>query len=147
MKDIIKKIYKGEELQDILVAVFLNVYSNGPISSTDMEILSLFSHYQPEFLNPYLNSILSELALNYKKDVVPQTLADEVFTLYKEDIIEKTGICYNPVQADILSNVQENHYVSISAPTSTGKSFVLHNLIKDCPNDVVVVVPSRALIN
>jgi hypothetical protein len=147
MKDIIKKIYKAEELQDILVAVFLNVYSNGPISSTDMEILSLMSHYQPEFLKPYLNSILSELGLNYKKDVVPQTLADEVFTLYKENIIDKTGISYTPVQADILTNVQENHYVSISAPTSTGKSFVLHNLIKDCPKDVVVVVPSRALIN
>lgn len=51
---------------------------------------------------------------------------------------------YRDGKADDIRDLQ---YFSFSAPTSTGKSFVFRHLITDCSNDVVVIVPSRALIN
>ena len=51
------------------------------------------------------------------------------------------------MQASILEQIEDKHHFSFSAPTSTGKSFVFRNLIRSASNDVVVIVPSRALIN
>ena len=75
------------------------------------------------------------------------TLTSSVFEMYNQHIKEKFGSDYTPMQADILKKIQDLHYFSFSAPTSTGKSFVFRHLITSCPNDVVVIVPSRALIN
>lgn len=52
-----------------------------------------------------------------------------------------------PSTAVILEQIEDKHHFSFSAPTSTGKSFVFRNLIRSASNDVVVIVPSRALIN
>ena len=54
---------------------------------------------------------------------------------------------YTPVQANIVHNISNNKCFSFSAPTSTGKSYVFLNLIKESQHDVVIIVPSRALIN
>lgn len=51
------------------------------------------------------------------------------------------------MQADILKQINSKQCFSFSAPTSTGKSFVFRNLITKSQKDIVVVVPSRALIN
>lgn len=64
-----------------------------------------------------------------------------------EHIKEKYGEDYTPMQASILEQIEDKHHFSFSAPTSTGKSFVFRNLIRSASNDVVVIVPSRALIN
>lgn len=64
-----------------------------------------------------------------------------------ESIANHFGQTYTPVQTKILNNTDENKIFSFSAPTSTGKSHVLFSIIKESEHDVVVVVPSRALIN
>ena len=51
------------------------------------------------------------------------------------------------MQASILNQIKDKQHFSFSAPTSTGKSFIFRNLIRSSEKDVVVVVPSRALIN
>ena len=39
-----------------------------------------------------------------------------------------------------------NRCFSFSAPTSSDKSYLFMQLIKNCEKDIVIVVPSRALI-
>ena len=56
------------------------------------------------------------------------------------------GSYLTPVQASIRRAVDDSQFVSISAPTSAGKSYSIRDFIADQEGDAVVVVPSRALI-
>lgn len=76
-----------------------------------------------------------------------ESLTGSVFEMYHQQLKDEFGNDYTPMQADILKKIRDLQYFSFSAPTSTGKSFVFRHLITDCSNDVVVIVPSRALIN
>lgn len=51
-----------------------------------------------------------------------------------------------PVQASVRNAIEDQQFVSISAPTSAGKSFSLRDYIYEIEGDSVIVVPSRALI-
>lgn len=53
---------------------------------------------------------------------------------------------YTPVQYSMDTKIKNNKFFSFSAPTSSGKSFLFMQLIKSCQKDIVIVVPSRALI-
>ena len=85
----------------------------------------------------------------------PEVVEEENYffklTKYKDAIIkhikEKYGEDFTPMQASILKQIKDKQHFSFSAPTSTGKSFVFRNLIRSSTKDVVVIVPSRALIN
>ena len=70
-----------------------------------------------------------------------------VFGMYRKQIKDDYGHYYTPVQASIINGINENQCFSFSAPTSTGKSYVFTKLIIESSKDVVIVVPSRALIN
>ena len=76
-----------------------------------------------------------------------KNLRGAVFEMYHQQLKDEFGADYTPMQADILKKIRNLQYFSFSAPTSTGKSFVFRHLISECTNDVVVIVPSRALIN
>lgn len=147
MNNILKNILDGNDIPSILADVKDSIFRNGGVSMSDMEILSLISLYWPDVLQNDLDEILYFLALYFKDGLSANTLKVKVFELYKEVIQESYGKTFTPVQADIIQGISEQHYFSFSAPTSTGKSYVLHSLIKECEHDVVVVVPSRALIN
>lgn len=143
---LIEDIINGINVENILIHTINHIYTEGPISITDMEILSYISIYQSKIFNKYLDSIISYLAIFYKEST-PHTLQDIVFQQYKEHIQETYQILYTPVQASIATNISNYKCFSFSAPTSTGKSFVFLKEIKASQKDVVVVVPSRALIN
>lgn len=143
---LIEDIINGINVENILIHTINHIYTEGPISITDMEILSYISIYQSKIFNKYLDSIISYLAIFYKEST-PSTLQDIVFQQYKEHIQETYQILYTPVQASIATNISNYKCFSFSAPTSTGKSFVFLKEIKASQKDVVVVVPSRALIN
>ena len=147
MKNVLKNILDGIDIPTILADVKDSIFKNGGVSMTDMEILSLLSLYWPDVLQNDIDEILYFLALYFKDGLTANTLKAKVFEMYKETIQESYGKTFTPVQADIFQGISCQHYFSFSAPTSTGKSYVLHSLIKDCEHDVVVVVPSRALIN
>jgi ATP-dependent RNA helicase DOB1 len=152
MKNMIKNIIENENIDKIFSYVLDRLFKNGPIDITDMEILSYLSLYQPEKFELYKNSILNFMSVFYK-DVPRETLRDVVFGQYKRHLHEKyekylgEHEYFTPVQADILKGIDNNNCFSFSAPTSTGKSFVFMKKIIECKNDVVVIVPSRALIN
>lgn len=146
MNNIIQKIISKKEIEKTFNYVLGNLYKNGPTSTTDMEILSYLALYSPENFEKYKNSILSFMGVFYK-EIERETLKEVVFGQYKKYIQETFDRTYTPVQVKIVKEISNNKCFSFSAPTSTGKSFVLMNEIINCTNDIVVVVPSRALIN
>ncbi|MCH5340739.1 MAG: DEAD/DEAH box helicase [Acetatifactor sp.] len=146
MNDLIKKIMAGEEIEQILEYVVANIYQNGPENPTDLEILCYLSMYQSEIFGKWQNRILKYMGLSYKK-INTEFLPEVVFGMYAKHIEDTYKHAYTPVQASIVNSIDNNSCFSFSAPTSTGKSYVFMNIIRNATQDVVIIVPSRALIN
>lgn len=146
--NIIRNIIQGKNLASILKETLKRIYTDGPISVTDMEILSYFATYRKEFLENCIDELLLYMGMYYKvKEVQPKTLKELVLTTYRDCIHEDLGEYYTPVQANIVEGIKSNSCFSFSAPTSTGKSHVFRQLILESEKDLVFFVPSRALIN
>lgn len=144
--NIIARIRKGEDLDQIIDYVQSEIYKNGPNNAVVLEILSYFKLFQPAYFEKYEQDIIEMMGLFFKNPKV-ESLVSSVFDMYHQQLKDEFGNDYTPMQADILNKIKDLQYFSFSAPTSTGKSFVFRNLISSCQNDVVVIVPSRALIN
>ena len=144
--NIIAKIRKGEDLDQIIDCVKSEIYQNGPSRSVILEIISYFKLFQQEFFKRDEQEIIATMGLFFKQPQI-ESLTGSVFEMYHRQLKDEFGNDYTPMQADILKKIRDLQYFSFSAPTSTGKSFVFRHLIADCSNDVVVIVPSRALIN
>lgn len=146
MNSLISDIINGNNLELIIKKILNSLYLNGPTSVTDMELLSYFACYQNDFFKQYENEVLNNIASFYK-NIPQESLKDIVIQQYRKLIKELYGDNFTPVQASLINKIQNTQYLSFSAPTSTGKSFLFMKMIKECKHDVVVVVPSRALIN
>lgn len=146
MKELINKIIAGDDIENIFAYVLDNIYRKGPVSVTDMEILSYLKLYHSEKFAEYKNTILNYMGVFYK-ETESNTLREVVFRQYRKYIQENYKKDYTPIQANIVKGIENNKCFSFSAPTSTGKSYVFMNKIIETENDVVIVVPSRALIN
>lgn len=146
MNDVIKKIMNNEEIEQIFEFVISDLYRNGPENTTNLEILCYLSLYQREIFKKWENRILKYMGLSYK-NVATQSLPDVIFGMYAKHIEETYEYTYTPVQASIVGGIDSNNCFSFSAPTSTGKSYVFRNIICESRRDIVIVVPSRALIN
>lgn len=146
MNNIIENILKNNSVEEILNETINELFREGPNSLTTMEILSYMKMYQYDIFLKQEEKVL-ELMGTFYKNTESNTLEGNVFEIYKNYIKEKYNENYTPVQANIVKSINDNHCFSFSAPTSTGKSFVFRNLIKESNDDVVVIVPSRALIN
>ena len=144
--NIIAQIRNGKDLEQIIDYVKSEIYQNGPNSSLVLEIVSYFKLFQPKFFEQEEQKIIATMGLFFKQPKI-ETLKGLVFEMYHQQLKDEFGDDYTPMQADILRKVRDLQYFSFSAPTSTGKSFVFRHLISECFNDVVVIVPSRALIN
>ena len=147
MSKLIQQIMSGEGIEDLFNSVLCRIYGDGPVLATDMETLSYISLFQPEFFNSRINETLTYLGLFYKEGIKSDNLATFMFQCFREQINDDLNGYFTPVQASIIDSVRNNHAFSFSAPTSTGKSFAIRKIIAESEGDVVVVVPSRALIN
>ena len=143
---LIARIRDGKDLDQILAYAKEQLYCNGPVDTVILEILSYLKLFQKDYFALHENEIVETMGLFYKNPR-PETLQSAIFDMYRQHIKETFGEDYTPLQASILKHIQEKQFFSFSAPTSTGKSYVFRNLIKSSKNDVVVIVPSRALIN
>lgn len=144
--EVISRIRAGTDLDEIIYSLMEKIYKAGPIEPTVLEILAYFKLFQPVHFSKYEQEILQRMGLFFKN---PQTdsLIGAVFDIYHQHLHDKWGSDYTPMQADILKQINQHQYFSFSSPTSTGKSFVFRKLILSFKNDVVIIVPSRALIN
>ena len=146
MNDCIRKIINGVNLEEIIQYVKNNLYEKGPIDYVDLEIISYISYFQSDFFKKYENEIIQLMGLFYKSTKV-DSFESQIFEDYKNSIFDTFGKNFTPVQCDIYSNSIINNCFSFSSGTSTGKSYVFNEIIKQSVNDIVIIVPSRALIN
>ncbi|OMD89325.1 helicase [Paenibacillus odorifer] len=144
--NLIIRIRNGESLEEISAYARERLFKDGPTDTVVLEILSYLKLFQPEYFSTFEIEIIETMGLFFKQPE-PDTLRGAIFDLYSQYIKDQFGESYTPMQANIIKQIRSKQFFSFSAPTSTGKSFVFRNLIKNSSHDVVVIVPSRALIN
>lgn len=121
------------------------VHRHGPDSSDLLQQLSLYKEFKPEEFAEGEENLISSMGLFYKIGG-----ANTIYSLIMKSLgaanTTASGEILTPVQASVRNAISANQYVSISAPTSAGKSYAIRDYILEGKGDAVVVVPSRALI-
>ncbi len=138
-------IAQKADVHSILNNILVDIHENGPIKPQHFEVLAYIKNLSPDVFKEYEPRLVFTLGLFFKTRE-PESILEAVYNSYAQSIKERTGISLTPVQADIHDEILDKRYFSFSAPTSTGKSFLFRELIKDFKQDIVIVVPSRALI-
>lgn len=142
----IRKIIKTEkEASSYMLEIIDDIHKNGPTNAINLEMLAYIKHFYPSIFKQKENLLLLEMGLFYKPSTT-LTLKEKLYSIFAEVIKEKTNKNYTPVQYSMDTKIKNNKFFSFSAPTSSGKSFLFMQLIKSCQKDIVIVVPSRALI-
>jgi len=138
-----------KKVQDLAILLFLNNQEN-------IEILKvayiLFSRIGNLTATRHLKKLTDKEGIeSFNEDVV---LIQELFNKRLENsiLINDKPILLTDFQKELYNTIKEEKYISISAPTSSGKSFILKVCIEEeLKNNeqycVFYIVPSRALIN
>lgn len=121
------------------------LHREGPINAEILESISYFKKFHPEVFTELEERIISALGLFYKIKE-PKNIYSFLLSGFGEQHKKDYGEYLTPVQAIIRRAVDNNRVISISAPTSAGKSYSIRDFIAEQEGDAVVVVPSRALI-
>ncbi|WP_350013240.1 DEAD/DEAH box helicase [Pseudomonas asiatica] len=121
------------------------LHLEGPASSDILESLALYKVFHSESFKELEERIIIAIGLFYK---VKEPTSLYSFLMASVGIQHKLeyGALLTPVQASVRRAINDNQYVSISAPTSAGKSYSIRDFIAEQKGDAVIVVPSRALI-
>lgn len=125
--------------------ILRRMHEEGPVSASDLETLALIKHFHPYEFARREKELLYIMGLFYKVSE-PTSIMEEVYSIYADVINNSIGKRFTPVQADAYRKIEEKRYFSFSAPTSAGKSYLFKELISNAIGDIVIVVPSRALI-
>ena len=129
----------------LLSEILMRIHTQGPILAADFERLALIKHFYPEVFSKREKELLYLSGLFYKVGE-PESMLEEVYSIFSDAITNETGRVFTPVQAAAYKSIKEKQFFSFSAPTSAGKSFLFRELITGASGDIVIVVPSRALI-
>ena len=140
-----KNIIRAKNADKIIVEIINKLYAKGPISQVDLEKLSYIKLFHPNIFKQYENKILYLMGLFYKP-LTPNSLIETIYDTYANNIKKEYDNSYTPLQANMAKNIDGKKYFSFSAPTSSGKSYLFMDLIKNRKDDIVIIVPSRALI-
>lgn len=139
------KIADTDAPYDGLSALLEVIHREGPSGSNHLESLSYYKRFHPEVFSRLEEEVVSALGLFYKNKN-PNNIYSFLMSGFGQEHKATYGSLLTPVQASIRRAVDESQYVSISAPTSAGKSYSIRDFIAEQEGDAVVVVPSRALI-
>lgn len=138
-----------KKVQDLAILLFLN-------NQNDLEILKvvyiLFSRIGNLTATNHLKNLLNSENRNvFTEDIIlTQELIDKRFE--NSILVNDKPYLLTDFQKSLYETIKEEKYISISAPTSSGKSFILKKYIEEELNRnekycVFYIVPSRALIN
>lgn len=141
----LREIVQGIGIRDILDLSIKEFHENGPINMGVLERLSLIKIHHPNVFAEYESKILSVMGLFYKLKK-PKSLLETIYQNLGDAIEDKFGKPFTPMQASAFQSISTKRFYSFSAPTSTGKSHLFRDLISGEGRDIVIVVPSRALI-
>ena len=142
----ISTILDGTNIEETLVFILNDIHKNGPTKSEYFETLALIKKHHPNIFSQYEKKLMYLLGLFYKISE-PQSLAEKLYKVYADLIKDNYKESFTPVQASAYNQIQTNRIFSFSAPTSIGKSYLFRHLIKNYTSDIVIIVPSRALIS
>lgn len=142
----INQVIKGENIHEIIADILHRIHKYGPVSAKDFEFLSYVKKYHTETFLEYEPKLIKLMGLFYKMEA-PKSLIEEIYSIFSDSIHEETGRKFTPVQADAYNNILNRTYFSFSAPTSAGKSYLFREIIQETEGDIIIVVPSRALIS
>lgn len=142
----LKKDLLVEFDSNLATQILNDFHKNGPIDSSYLETLAYFKKFSPEQFLYFEKKLMFLMGLFYKT-TEPTTFFDQVYRDYAESIFEQTGRYFTPIQADAYVSIHKYNNFSFSAPTSSGKSYLYQELIQDLQGDIIIVVPSRALLS
>lgn len=140
-----KKIFEDIN-ENLIKEILYDFHKNGPINNSHLETLSYFKAFNFVKFQFYEPRLMYLMGLFYKTDK-PDSLIELIYDSYANTILENTGHYFTPIQGDAYLSIKKNTNFSFSAPTSAGKSYLFQELIKETKGDVVIVIPSRALIS
>lgn len=141
----LEDLIRGENIRSTIEQAIGEFHSDGPVNPATLEKLSLIKKYNNDVFVEYESKLLSVMGLFYKLGD-PNSLLEAVYENFGKAIEDQFGHKYTPMQACAYKSITSRLFYSFSAPTSTGKSHLFRELIKEHENDIVIVVPSRALI-
>ena len=141
----LESIINGVSIEQELQNSLLEIHSNGPIDPFLFEKLAYIKKFHNDIFVDYEKKLISVLGLFYKT-TDPSSILEEIYSIYSDSIALETGKKLTPVQSSVYREILHNRFFSFSAPTSSGKSFLFRELIQNTDGDIVIVVPSRALI-
>lgn len=138
-------LIQGKAIREVIGRAIGEFHSDGPVDLATLEKLSLIKKYHGDVFAEYETKILSVMGLFYKLDE-PRSFLEAIYKNLGDAIEDQYGRPFTPIQARAYKSISEKKFYSFSAPTSTGKSHLFRELIKEYMNDIIIVVPSRALI-
>ena len=142
----LENIIKEQNVEESLVRIINDIHQNGPINPSDFEQLAYIKKYFNHIFKEYESKLLYLLGLFYKVEA-PTSILEEVYAIFFNSIKDDINKVFTPVQAHAYKNIMRKKYFSFSAPTSAGKSYLFRELIQSTDDDIVIIVPSRALIS
>ncbi len=141
----IQEVKQSENIEDELSKVLDLIHREGPKDAIILEKLSYIKEFHPKSFELFEEKIISALGLFYKIQS-PNNLYSFLMQGFGQTHEEKYNAVLTPVQASIRRAIDDVQHISISAPTSAGKSYSIRDFIAEDSGDAVIVVPSRALI-
>lgn len=141
-----KVLFEQKDHSELLSDIIMDFHKNGPTDPNHLETLSLLKWIHPQFFSRFESQFLYLMGLPYKL-TPPSSFLELIYDIYFKSIENNTSRKFTPLQADAYNSIKKYDNFSFSAPTSTGKSFLFQEIIKDLIGDVIIVVPSRALLS
>lgn len=141
----LRDLIQGLNIREVIEFAIGEMHKDGPVNPSILEQLSLIKKYHPQVFEEYEPKLLSVMGLFYKLSQ-PTSFIEAIYQDLGNAIESQYGHSFTPMQASAYKAISERRFYSFSAPTSTGKSHLFRELIKEIDNDIVIVVPSRALI-
>ncbi|MBW5827163.1 DEAD/DEAH box helicase [Yersinia kristensenii] len=141
----IQEIINDEDPNKSIGQILDDLHSKGPVDNKLVEKLTYYKEFHAGEFAEHEENIISTLGLFYKNKS-PSNLYSFILGAIGNQYKKQYGEYLTPVQASIRDAVEEKQFISISAPTSAGKSFSIKEYISTQDGDAVIIVPSRALI-
>jgi hypothetical protein len=141
----IREIFNSDTVQEELADLMGRLHREGPVSPTVLESLTYYKLHHSDEFERVERQVLTALGLFHKVQE-DASLYSFLMSGFRRTHERDFGACLTPVQASIWRSIDSLQYVSISAPTSSGKSYSVREFIAQDHRDAVVIVPSRALI-
>ncbi|KFF15727.1 DEAD/DEAH box helicase [Chryseobacterium sp. JM1] len=139
-------LFQQEINLDLIKEILFDFHKDGPVNNSHLESLSYLKKYNREDFQKYEGKLMFLMGLFYKTST-PKTFIETIYNVYAQTILEETGHNFTPVQADAYNSIKKYTNFSFSAPTSAGKSYLFQELIKETKGDIIIILPSRALLS